>query len=296
MPWLKKKWSVIPLSLILILAFGYIGINRTTDGFLKYYLWSMFSSNHGKGQYVQIDDIVIYYEIHGKGQPLLLLHGGLAFIESYYKIIPELAANFQVIAPESRGHGRTTDSDKPLSYRLMADDMRTLLEYLGIDNTSIVGWSDGGIIGLDLSMNHPDLVGKLVVIGSNYNYDGPTAEAKELTRTATPLSDELSDMREFYESISPHPDHWPYLFEKVIHMWQTQPQYSLMQLGTIQSPTLVIVGESDDIRIEHTQEMVKAIPKSKLLVVPEASHMVPLEKPDAISQEIINFLKSEEIR
>lgn len=287
----KKILVVILLIIILVLVFGYYAVNKRADGILDYYLWKTFSSNSGKGQSADINDIKIYYEIHGKGEPLLLLHGGTAFIECFYKMIPGLADKFQVIAVDSRGHGRSTDSVKPLSYELMADDMFKLLKKLDISNVYIVGWSDGGIIGLDLAMSYPALVRKLVVIGTNFRSDGLKDEDQNFFYNATPDLEYFSKPRKFYETIAPHPDHWPVIFEKIIQMWKTQPNYSLAQLKTIQSPVLIIVGENGAIKIEHTKEMAKTISKSRLFVVPESTHMVPMEKPEVLNREIICFLK-----
>jgi pimeloyl-ACP methyl ester carboxylesterase len=139
---------------------------------LVFTVWRAVSSEAHGGQYANINGVRIWYETYGSGPPVLVLHGGTGSLEDMHKQIRALAATRFVVALDSRGHGRSTDSDAPLSYTLMADDMLRLLDHLNIRQTDIVGWSDGGIIGLDLAMHHPERVGRLVAIGANYDVDG----------------------------------------------------------------------------------------------------------------------------
>jgi pimeloyl-ACP methyl ester carboxylesterase len=290
---ISKKKIIIIVSALLIAApiIGYIAIGRDTRGLINYYAWKTFGRESGTGQRVPIDDITLYYEIHGSGKPLLLLHGGLVFIESFYNQIPALAKEFMVIAPDSRAHGRSTDSARPLSYKLMAKDMVALLEKLKLKNVAVVGWSDGGIIGLELAMNHPGLVRKLVVIGTNFRTDGMTAESLDMTKKMSPDTEELKPARDFYQRISPDPGRWPVFLEKVKTMWLSQPNYTPADLKKIGAPTLIILGEKDAIRKDHGEEMQRNIPGSKLLIIKEASHFVGMEKPDELNRAIIDFLR-----
>src|SRR5262249_24612854 len=126
---------------------------------------------HG-GQFAAINNIRIYYETYGAGRPVLILHGGLGSLSRMRCQIMALASSYFVIAPDSRGHGRSTDSSETLSYSLMADDMLKLLDHLQINQVDVVGWSDGAIIGLDLAMHHPVRVKKLVAISANFDASG----------------------------------------------------------------------------------------------------------------------------
>ena len=126
---------------------------------------------HG-GHYASVNDVFIYYETYGAGPPVLVLHGGLGSIEGMSRQSRALAKSHLVIAADSRGHGRSTDSNVQLSYALMSDDMSKLLDHLQIDRVDVVGWSDGAIIGLDLAMRHPECIRKLVAISANYDVDG----------------------------------------------------------------------------------------------------------------------------
>src|SRR5436190_23902147 len=165
--------------------------------------------NRPKGEYATVNGIKMYYEIFGKGEPLLMIHGGSASIESWFEQLPELAKTYRVIAPDSRGHGRTQDSTNALSYKLMASDFVELLKQLKITNAIVVGWSDGGIIGLDLAMNHPTLVKKLVAMGANFRADGMADEVKAGLAASGP-NDHPAILVEGYKALSPDgPDHWP---------------------------------------------------------------------------------------
>jgi pimeloyl-ACP methyl ester carboxylesterase len=249
---------------------------------LVFRVWRAVSPEAHGGRYVAVNDIRIYYETYGSGPPVLVLHGGLGSLEAMHHQIRALAARRQVIAPDSRGHGRSTDSDAPLSYRLMADDMVKLLEALQLPRVDVVGWSDGGIIGLDLAMRHPERVGRLVVIGANFNPDG----LKELPAAAA----EAPPRPGFYRRNAPDPAHWPVLYRKVVTMWRTQPQYTPEDLSRIRAPTLVIAGEFDIIRPDHTDQLAKAIPGAEEAIIKGGTHLVPSQKPDIVNDLIASFL------
>ncbi len=289
----SKKKIIIAAAALLIATpiIAYIAAGRDTRGLIYYYAWKTFSRESGTGHRVPINDITLYYEIHGSGKPLLLMHGGLVFIESFYNQIPALAKKFMVIAPDSRAHGRSTDSAQPLSYRLMAKDMAALLETLKLKKVAVVGWSDGGIIGLDLAMNHPELVSKLVVIGTNYNTGGMTQESINTTKKLSPDTAELKPVRDFYQRIAPDPGSWPLFIEKVKTMWLNQPNYTPAELKKIAAPTLIILGEKDSIRKDHGEEMQRNIPGSRLLIINGASHFIGMEKPEELNKAIVDFLK-----
>ena len=218
---------------------------------------------------------------------MLVLHGGTGFIETMHYQISTLAANHFVIAPDSRAHGRSTDSSSPLSYAQMADDMLELLDRLKISKADFVGWSDGGIVGLDLAIHHPERVGRLVVSGASYDVDGLVSQ---VTSKDSPCEKDFDPARWFYEHVAPDPRHWPVLYEKIIVMWQTQPRYTLADLGKIVSPTLVMAGEFDCVARSHTDQLAEAIPHSQEQIIKGATHYAPLEQPDIVDREILSFL------
>ncbi len=284
------KTIMIGLLLIALLTAGYYLINHNLEGYLDYMVWQATSNDAGEGRYATVNGAEIYYEIHGEGKPLLLLHGGLASSGSFYRQIPALAEHYQVVAVDSRGHGRSSDNGDSLSYVQMSQDMTALLNQLKFNEVVVVGWSDGGIIGLDLAMKHPQLVNKLVVIGSNYHHDGLSEKAIAELQESKADDEGLALVRSFYQGLSPTPDQWPVFLAKILEMWSTQPAYSIEQLNTIEAPTLVMVGERDDIKLAHTKAMAAAIPRSQLLIIPDASHLVPLEKPEEVNRAILSFL------
>jgi pimeloyl-ACP methyl ester carboxylesterase len=288
----KKKILIIaPTLLVAAAAAAFLAMGSDTRGIISYFAWKALSPRSGEGRYCTVNGHRIYYEVHGRGEPLLLLHGGTAFIESFFMQIPDLAGEFRVIAPDSRGHGRSPDSEEPLGYASMAADMAGLLKELKVEKAYVVGWSDGGIIGIDLAFRHPGLVKRLVVIGSNYRADGLTAGSIEFTKSMNADTGGLSDLRDFYRRIAPDPGHWPVLIGKIREMWLGQPQYTPADLARITAPTLIIAGEHDMIRKEHTLEMARLIRGARCEIVPGASHKVPIEKADLINEMIITFLK-----
>ena len=274
--------AVIAASAVLLGTASHT-LNAARLGNLQFYMWKAIGGKAHGGQYVAVNNIRLYYETYGSGRPVLVLHGGLeaSSMNMHYQI-RALAAKWFVIAPDSRAHGRSTDGDEPLSYRLMADDMVQLLDHLGVERVDVVGWSDGGIIGLDLAMRHPERVGRLVVIGANYDVDGLISVPIPKTVIPPPTS--------FYARNAPDPSHWPVLYRKVIEMWRTQPRYTLADLKKIQAPTLVVAGEFDAIKREHTEQLARAIPNSKLDIVAGGTHALLGDKSDIVNADILRFL------
>jgi len=225
----------------------------------------------------------MYYEVHGEGPPLLLLHGGSGSIPE--KWIPFFSPRFQVIAMEQMGHGRTADlPDRPFHYHDMAEDTVELMRQLGIESAAIVGYSDGGIIGLDLAIHHPERVAKLAVTGANSRTDGYTAENLELVRSLNPDAEPVSDA---YARLSPDgAEHWPIVLRRLQRMWAVEPSFTREQLQSIEAPTLVIVGDADIVTPEHAVEMFRTIPAAQLCVVPHSGHgVMPKETILTVLQE-----------
>ena len=286
-----RAFAAVAALVIALPAAGYLLAGKEARGMVRYLAWRAFSRDSGTGDRADLNGIRLYYEIHGSGEPLLLMHGGTAFIESFYGQIPALARRYRVIAPDSRGHGRSADAAGPLSYGLMASDMMALIEKLKLGSVDIVGWSDGGIIGLDLAINHPSAVKKLVMIGSNFRADGLSAASIEKMKKLTPDDPFLEGARSFYRRIAPDPSRWPVLIGKVKAMWLTQPAYTAADLAKVRAKTLVILGENDDIRREHGREMARLIPGARFVIIPGASHLVPMEKPDELNKVVLDFLR-----
>ena len=221
--------------------------------------------------YARINGLRMYYEVHGAGPPLLLLHGGSSTIPSRW--IPLFSGQFQVIAMEQMGHGRTADVvDRPFHYRDMSEDTIELMNELEIDSAMVVGYSDGGIIGLDMAIHHPERVAKLAVTGANARVDGYTRENQEWNLGFDPAELPVS---EAYGRLSPDgAAHWPVVLERLKRMWAAEPNFTSDELRSIQSPTLIIVGDADVVTPEHAVELFRTIPRAQLCVVPAAGHGV----------------------
>jgi len=221
--------------------------------------------------YAAVNGLSMYYEVHGEGPPLLLLHGGTGSIP--IKWIPFFSSQFRVIAMEQMGHGRTADViDRPFHFHDMAEDTVELMRELGIESAVIVGYSDGGIIGIDIAIHHPERVRKLAVTGANSQADGYTAENLEWARTFKPTDLPVSDA---YARLSPDgPDHWPIVLERLQRMWPVEPNFTREEMQSIKAPTLIIIGDADIVTPEHAVEMFRTIPGAQLCVVPHAGHGV----------------------
>jgi pimeloyl-ACP methyl ester carboxylesterase len=219
--------------------------------------------------YASVNGLTMYYEVHGHGPPLLLLHGGTGSIPETW--IPHFSPRFRVVAPEFMGHGRTADAmDRPFHYHDLAEDMTELMRQLEMERAFIVGYSDGGIIGLDLAIHHPERVTRLVTTGANARVDGYTAENIEFIRTFDPAALAVS---ETYARLSPDgPGHWPVLLTRLKPMWTVEPHFTLEELQRIEAPTLIIISDGDIVTPEHAVEMFRTIPDAQLCVVPHAGH------------------------
>lgn len=209
--------------------------------------------------YVDIDGVHTWFETVGKGEPLVLLHGGLETNAAWAGQLASLGENFRVLAPERRGHGHTPDVDGRLSYSVMADDTIAFIHA----PAHLVGWSDGAIVGLLVVRRRPDLVRKLVLIGGNADVTGYVPEWGQVTQAPadSPL---FEPFRAAYEAVSPDgPGHWPVVFAKAMDMWRTEPHIPLADLGEIHARTLVLVGDDDVITLEHAVALYRAIPGAK---------------------------------
>ena len=225
----------------------------------------------GAMPYAAVNGLKMYYEDHGDGPPLLLLHGGSGSIPEAW--IPYFSPQFRVVAPEQMGHGRTADAkDRSFHYHDMAEDTVELMRQLGVERAVIVGYSDGGIIGLDIAIHHPECLTKLALTGANARTDGYDTETQEWGRTFDPND---LPMPEAYGRLSPDgPEHWPVVLGRLKSMWTIEPNITHEELRRIAVPTLIIVGDSDIVTPEHAVEMFRTIPDAQLCVVPHSGHGV----------------------
>jgi len=172
----------------------------------------------------------------------------------------------------------------------MAEDMIALLGYLRVSKVDVMGWSDGGDIGLDMAIHHPDQVRHLVTFGANFSPDGLNPDDVKWNRTAT--ADSFGPgMRESWTKLNPEPAHYEAAMNKILEMWRTQPRFTSAQLHSIRAKTLICAGDHDVIRLEHTAALARAIPGATMWIVPEASHGAMIERPELVNPRVLEFLQ-----
>src|SRR5262245_1947002 len=193
-----------------------------------------------------VNDIQMYYAIYGAanpGDPVVMLHGGLGHSDVWGYQIPALtAAGYKVVVADSRGHGRSTRSAQPYGYALMASDVVALMDKLGIQRAAIVGWSDGGIIGLELAMNHPDKVSKVFAFGANTNIAG----LRDDIASSAVFNKYIENCGLDYQRLSPTPKEYEAFVAQIAEMWATQPDYKPEQLAAIKVPVTIADGAHDE--------------------------------------------------
>jgi pimeloyl-ACP methyl ester carboxylesterase len=242
------------------------------------------------GHIAEIHGIRMYYETYGSGSPFLLIHGGAGNGMQFEKQIPAFAPHYQLILPDCRAQGRTTDRPGPLTYHDMAEDMIALLDHLKLSQVDVMGWSDGGVIGLDMAIHHPDRVRHLVTFGANFSPDGLNPEDVKWNQTAT--ADSFGrGMRLIWTRLNPEPKHYEEAMNKILEMWRTEPRFTMAQLHSIRAKTLICAGDHDLIRPAHTKELAQAIPGATMWIVPDASHGAMLERPELVNPRVLKFLK-----
>ena len=259
-----------------------------------------------RGNYAQVNSLNMYYEIHGTGRPLVVLHGAYMTIDAMGEIVPSLAETRQVIGVELQGHGHTADVDRPLSYEQMADDTAALLRHLGIEEADVFGFSMGGAAALQVAIRHPEVVRKLVVASASYTSDGMHPELLEMTPTITPEAFAGSPIEEEYLRVAPNPDDFPTLVAKLKQLDMEPFAWAPEDIQRIEAPTLIVIGDSDAIRLEHAVELFRllgggvmgdlaGLPKSQLAVLPGTVHFIPsgsavLDRADWLVAMIGGFL------
>lgn len=245
-----------------------------------------------RGAYVDANGVRTYYEVEGAGEPLVLLHGGLCAIETFESLRRALVDRHRVYLPERRGHGRTPDVDGPYSYGLFAEDTIAFMEAVGLPSAHLVGFSDGATVGLLVALRRPDLATTLTHIGQPVNLDGIQPELRDVVKLdAMPQGMLPPVLRELYEAVSPDGvDHWDVVLDKAWQMMRTEPNLAIADLAAVTAPTLLIVADQDIPTVPHAEEMRDALPDGSLVVVPDASHGLPMEKPDVLARIVLDFL------
>lgn len=235
--------------------------------------------------YAPVNGLKMYYEIHGEGKPIVLLHGSYMTINlNYGQLIPELAKNRKVIAVEMQGHGRTADIDRPYSYEALADDVAELLKFLETDRADILGYSLGAIVGLEFAIKHPSLVNNLIFISSVYKYDGWLKATRDILPTIVPEFLENTPLKKEYDSIAPDSAYWKQFVKKLAKFVSTPFDLGAQNIKALKCPVLLIIGDNDGVDLNHVAEMYRlcgggvfgdmvGLPKSQLAILPGMTHV-----------------------
>jgi pimeloyl-ACP methyl ester carboxylesterase len=237
-----------------------------------------------------VNGLKMYYEVHGTGYPLVLLHGAFGTVEGWSKLVPTLAQSRQVIAVELQGHGHTADIDRPLSFQQLAEDVAALLRELKIERADVYGYSMGGTVALQLAARHPRMVRKLIVQGSIYNKEGWEPETLKQF-SALPPDFAPKPLKDPYDKVAPDPKRWPVLVAKVKQMQLGFNGLSDKDLKGITAHTLIIMGDREGFRLEHAIAMYRLIPKGQLAIVPGADHFLLWTHPDTVLALMTAFLE-----
>ena len=252
-------------------------VEKTPNG--KYYLkiTSKNIPNYGQnkqiGKFADVNGIKLYYEIYGEGQPLLILHGNGGSINDGREFYPELIKKYKVIAIDSRAQGKSTDTDKPLTYDQMASDVNELLNQLNIDSTYVWGQSDGGILSILLAKDYPKKVKKALAFGANIKPDNSAIHQWSIDLDAKKISDTATTDKK----------------RKLLVLMRDYPNIEYKELNKIKAPVLIMSGDRDYITLEHTVKMFQNIPNSHLCVIPGATHGASWEKQELFLKLMYDF-------
>jgi pimeloyl-ACP methyl ester carboxylesterase len=270
------------------------------------FLMALFSAAVSAQQpvtgYVPVNGLKMYYEIHGKGEPVVLLHGSyMAIPSNWQEMIAALAKTRQVIAVEMQGHGRTADINRDFSYDNLADDIAAMLDYLKIGKADLIGYSMGGGVAMDVAIRHPQNVRKVVSISAVFRHDGWVQEALDAYPHFTADVFKGSPFEAEYKKLSPRPNEFPTFVKRVIAMDLKPYDFGAEKLKATQAPIFFIHGDADGVRLDHIAEMFKlkggdimgdmrSRSASRLAVLPDTTHLTLMQKTDIIAPLINDFL------
>jgi pimeloyl-ACP methyl ester carboxylesterase len=215
----------------------------------------------GSGQYADVNGIKLYYETHGTGRPMVLLHGGLGSGEMFGPVLPLLAERHEVIVPDLQGHGRTADIDRPIDIRLMADDVAALIDHLGLHKPDVVGYSLGGGVALQVAVKHPAKIRRLVVVSANIRRDAIPAEMLAQQGQVSAAAVEFmkdTPMYQLYQRVAPRPEDFPRLLTKIGESMAKDFDFTEEVRG-LKVPTLIVAGDADMAPPSHYIEVFKLL-------------------------------------
>jgi pimeloyl-ACP methyl ester carboxylesterase len=221
-----------------------------------------------QGKYADVNGIRMYYEVHGTGQPLVLIHGGGSTIQSSFgRLMPELAKTHRIIAVELQAHGRTSDRKAPESFEQDADDVAALLQQLGVARADILGFSNGGSTALQVGIRHPERVRKLVAVAAIYKRDGMARGFWSMMEKAT-FNDMPQPLKDAFLRVNPDREKLLVMFTKDRQRMLSFKDWKERAMKSITAPVLVVAGDRDVVRAEHAVEMARVLPHARLVILP----------------------------
>ena len=282
---MKKYISILLLVQFLILYATAQDIKKIGEDFQKQMNdpKSLYGHNKVAGKYYDIRGFKMYCEVYGKGQPLLIIHGNGGSINNFIYQIPYFSKKYKVIIADSRAQGKSTDNGDSLTYEMMADDYAALLDAMKIDSAYVIGWSDGGINSLLLSIRHPEKVKKMAITGANLVPD-TTAVPQSIWDMVMPALIQLKN--------KPTKTDQEKNALKLYRLLAEQPHIQLTDLQKITCPALVIGGDHDVIKEEHTMLIYKNIPRSYLWILPASGHSTPVVYKDDFNKVVDRFFST----
>jgi pimeloyl-ACP methyl ester carboxylesterase len=253
------------------------------------------SSGAVRRGYADVNGLHMYYEIHGSGSPVILLHGGMLTIDlNFASLIPTLASRHQLIGVELQGHGRTADSGRLITPAALAGDVVALLDHLDIAAAHVLGHSMGGATALELAISHPDRVRRVVAASVSVRPDGLhedlTDPARQATSSRMPSPQDMAALRDAYLRLSPHPEHFEDFLATLSASDADTRGWSDAQLARIRAPVLLVIGDRDFTTVEHGALMQELIPGSQLAVLPDTTHMAVTRRADLLLPMLARFL------
>lgn len=248
-----------------------------------------------KGKYIEVNGITMYYEVYGSGTPLVLIHGGTGTGQMHWAAThSSFADHFQVIVPDSRGHGRTNNPSREISYAILGDDYAALIEALQLEKPGICGWSDGGQIAIELGMKKIDL-GAIIIGGAYSSFEQLNTETFQAWGIEAPglvnFDTAQKGNLEIVEMLQEHHMNWQELMLDLSYLWLTPFEYLQEDFSKISSPAMVMIGDRDEfIRVEEAVKMYRMLPAGELAVIPGGTHRLPLTNPGVFSSVAREFL------
>lgn len=251
--------------------------------------------SHAQTDRITLNGVDLAFEVHGSGPPLYMLHGGMESRASFARQIPVFAKYFTVVALDSREQGQSGDAPAQISYDLMSDDLLALAAHLGHETITVMGSSDGAITAITTAFKHPDRIDALILLGPNYHYSSYPAETRAFLANYewdgnTDPAQYPGIFIEHYLTGNDDLSGFGAKLKEMAQMWTNNPNFTLADIATINTRTLVINGDHDDIPLPHIVELYEALPNAELFIVPNGDHYSLQKKPDLLNAIMLEFL------